>query len=50
MVGQLNGNGQKGLLQTDAPPVESFWLHHCAAYKVKARLQAKAKVKVKAKA
>ena len=22
LVGQLNGNGQKGMLQIDAPPVE----------------------------
>jgi len=29
LVGQLNGNGQKGMLQTDAPPVENFWLRHC---------------------
>jgi len=29
LVGQLNGNGQKGLmLQIDAPPVENFWLCH----------------------
>ena len=26
LVGQLNGNGQKGMLQIDAPPVENFWL------------------------
>ena len=25
LVGQLNGNGQKGMLQIDAPPVENFW-------------------------
>jgi len=24
LVGQLNGNGQKGLLQ-----IENFWLRHC---------------------
>jgi len=29
LVGQLNGNGQKGMLQIDAPPVENFWLRHC---------------------
>jgi len=29
LVGQMNGNGQKGLLQIDAPPVENFWLRHC---------------------
>jgi len=29
LVGQLNGNGQKGMLQIDAPPVENFWLCHC---------------------
>ena len=29
LVGQLNGNGQKGMLQLDAPPVENFWLRHC---------------------
>jgi len=29
LVGQLNGNGQKGMLQIDAPPVEKFWLRHC---------------------
>jgi len=28
LVGQLNGNGQKGMLQIDAPPVENFWLRH----------------------
>jgi len=28
LVGQLNGNGQKGMLQIDSPPVENFWLHH----------------------
>ena len=26
LVGQLNGNGQKGMLQTDA--LENFWLCH----------------------
>jgi len=25
LVGQPNGNGQKGMLQIDAPPVENFW-------------------------
>jgi len=30
LVGQLNGNGQKGMLQIDAPPVENFWLRHCS--------------------
>ena len=30
-VGQLNGNGQKGMLQTDASPVENFWLRRCQA-------------------
>ena len=25
LVGQLNGDGQKGMLQIDAPPVENFW-------------------------
>ena len=30
LVGQLNGgNGQKGMLQIDAPPVENFWLRDC---------------------
>jgi len=29
LVGQLNGNDQKGMLQIDAPPVENFWLRHC---------------------
>ena len=29
LVGQLNGNGQKGMLQIDAPPVDNFWLCHC---------------------
>jgi len=29
LVGQLNGNGQKGMLQIDAPPVENFWLRQC---------------------
>jgi len=28
LVGQLNGNGEKGMLQIDAPPVENFWLRH----------------------
>ena len=28
LVGQLNGNGQKGMLQIDALPVENFWLRH----------------------
>jgi len=28
LVEQLNGNGQKGMLQIDAPPVENFWLRH----------------------
>ena len=32
-AGQLNGNGQQGMLQIDAPyplaPVENFWLRHC---------------------
>jgi len=28
LVGQLNGNGQKSMLQIDAPPVENFWLRH----------------------
>ena len=27
-MGQLNGNGQKGMLQIDAPPVENFRLRH----------------------
>jgi len=26
LVGQLNGNGQKGMLQIDALPIENFWL------------------------
>ena len=30
LVGQLNGNGQKGMPQIDAPPVENFWLRHWA--------------------
>jgi len=30
LVGQLNVNGQKGMLQIDAPPVENFWLRHCS--------------------
>ena len=29
LVGQLNGNGQKGMLQIDEPPVENVWLRHC---------------------
>ena len=29
LVGQLNGNGQKGMLQIDALPVENLWLRHC---------------------
>ena len=29
LVGQLNGNGQKGVLQIHAPHVDNFWLHHC---------------------
>jgi len=29
LVGQLNGDGQKGMPQIDAPPVENFWLRHC---------------------
>jgi len=29
LVGKLNGNGQKKMLQIDAPPVENFWLRHC---------------------
>ena len=32
LVGQLNGNGQKGMLQIDAPPVENFWLRDCSQY------------------
>jgi len=32
LVGQLNRNGQKGMLQIDAPPVENFWLRHCLEY------------------
>jgi len=28
LVRQLNGNGHKGMLQIDAPPVENFWLRH----------------------
>jgi len=31
LVRQLNGNGQKGMLQIDAPPVEKFWLCHWPA-------------------
>ena len=31
LVGQLNGNGQKGMLQIDAPPVENFWLRRSNA-------------------
>jgi len=31
LVGQLNGNGQKAMLQIDAPPVENFWLRHWSA-------------------
>jgi len=30
LVGQLNGNGQKGMLQIDAPPVENLWLRALA--------------------
>ena len=30
LVGQLNGNGQKGMLQIDALSVENFSLRHCA--------------------
>jgi len=29
LVGQLNGNGQKGMLQIDAPTVENFLLRQC---------------------
>ena len=29
LVGQLNGNGQKGMLQIDALPLENFCLRHC---------------------
>jgi len=29
MVRQLNRDGYEGMLQTDAPPVENFWLRHC---------------------
>ena len=35
LVGQLSGNGQKGMLQIDAPPAENFWLRHwsvCLSY------------------
>jgi len=28
LVGQLNGNGRKGMLQIDAPSVGNFWLRH----------------------
>ena len=28
LVGQLNRNGQKGMLQIDAVPVENVWLRH----------------------
>ena len=35
LVGQLNENGQKGMLQIDAPPVKNFWL--CHWYNVKLR-------------
>jgi len=28
LVGQLNGNGQKGMLQIDAPPVDNLSLRH----------------------
>ena len=28
LVGQLNGNGQNGMLQIDAPTVEIVWLRH----------------------
>jgi len=31
LVGQLDGNGQKGMVQIDAPPVENFWLRHWVA-------------------
>jgi len=34
LVGQLSGNGQKGMLQTDAPPVDNFWLRHCIAHEL----------------
>jgi len=29
LLGQLNGNGQEGMLQIDALPVENLWLRHC---------------------
>jgi len=29
LVGQLNGDGQKGMPQIDAPPVKNFWPRHC---------------------
>ena len=35
LVVQLNENGQKGMLQIDAPPVKNFWLRHW--YNVKLR-------------
>ena len=35
LVGQLNVNGQKGMLQIDAPPVDNFWL--CRWWAVKLR-------------
>jgi len=28
LVEQLNGNGQKGMLQIEALPVGNFWLRH----------------------
>jgi len=37
LVGQLNGNGQKGILQIDVPPVENFWLRHSLGPLAKAR-------------
>jgi len=32
LIGQLNGNGQKGMLQIGAPPVENLSLRHCHGY------------------
>jgi len=29
LVGQLNADGQKRMLQIDEPPFENFWLRHC---------------------
>ena len=39
LVGQLNWNGQNGMLQIDAHPVENFWLRHCLSLTMIQRYQ-----------